>query len=316
MAKSGAERMQELRERQKQGGQVAVTLTVPASDRRYFQEMALLACDRERSRRRERYNSPRLPPERSNANQEKLVFRWALQSGLKARIPREGAKLGELLAMNIAVEILELGFPIGRRLGSEEELIQRYGVGRSIVREAVRILEHQTVAVMTKGPSGGLIVAEPQRSSAAYLSGLYLEYCGVTGAQILDVRRVVTLGAMEFAMARLDEDGERLIRQYLEEQGQQGARDVSLKRLHQFDMLLARLSGNPIVELFMDILLRESRFHNRSKKLLSAPLADFHKAVEAHRRIGLAMLSRDVTHAKRDILNHLATVANWLTADH
>ena len=44
-------------------------------------------------------------------------------------------------------DVLDRGWPVGTGLGSEAELIEQHGVSRSVVREAVRILEHHQVAV-------------------------------------------------------------------------------------------------------------------------------------------------------------------------
>src|SRR5438067_13885634 len=70
------------------------------------------------------------------------------------RVP--GEKLGVVVARQIEAEILDRGFPVGEVVGSEAGLIERYGVSRAVLREAIRLLEHRNVAAMRRGPGGGL----------------------------------------------------------------------------------------------------------------------------------------------------------------
>ena len=51
----------------------------------------------------------------------------------------------------------------GDLVGTEPELIEREGVSRALLREAVRLLEHHHIARMRRGPGGGLFVMAPER---------------------------------------------------------------------------------------------------------------------------------------------------------
>ena len=65
------------------------------------------------------------------------------------------------IARGIEAEVIATGWPVGAALGSEASLQRHYGVSRSVLREAVRLVEHHQVARMRRGPGGGLIVTEP-----------------------------------------------------------------------------------------------------------------------------------------------------------
>jgi DNA-binding FadR family transcriptional regulator len=67
----------------------------------------------------------------------------------------------EKLAQRIENDIAALGLAAGGALGSLRELTERYGQGRSVVREAVSLLERRGLGRMRPGPSGGFIVAKP-----------------------------------------------------------------------------------------------------------------------------------------------------------
>ena len=65
-----------------------------------------------------------------------------------------------VVADRILGDIAEEGWPEGEVVGSEAELLERYGVSRAVFREAVRLLEHLQVARMRRGPGGGLVVLD------------------------------------------------------------------------------------------------------------------------------------------------------------
>ena len=72
-----------------------------------------------------------------------------------------GGSKATVTAGRIVDDVVALGWPIGTVLGSESDLLERYGVSRAVFREAVRLVEHQQVASMRRGPGGGLVVSEP-----------------------------------------------------------------------------------------------------------------------------------------------------------
>ncbi|WP_342666184.1 GntR family transcriptional regulator [Mycobacterium genavense] len=59
-------------------------------------------------------------------------------------------KLGSTIARDIEADIVRRGWPVGESLGSEHAVQQRYGVSRSVLREAVRLVEHHQVARMRR----------------------------------------------------------------------------------------------------------------------------------------------------------------------
>lgn len=310
MAKNGAQRMRELRERRKGSGLVTTTLTVPAADLHFFREMAAKACKREQASNAE---SAAMPVEPGlSPGQERLAFRWAAASGLKVRIGKAGMKLGEVLAKNITVEIDRLDFPVGLVLGSEEQLMERYGVSRNVLREAVRILEQQTVAAMVKGPGGGLVVTEQRVDAAAYHGGLYLEFCRIDAQQIHEIRQALELMIVERVIENLDAEGEQRIRALIDTEEVQ-AKQPRLKHFHRFHLLLAELADNPALRLFLEIVLREFRLHNRVNQMAQTQWEAQAGARKAHQRIANAIIARDADTARREMQRYLAVATEWIT---
>src|SRR6266545_1910401 len=86
------------------------------------------------------------------------------------------SKLAATTATRIVQEVVSRGWPVGAVLGSEPELLERYGVSRAVFREAVRLVEHRQVARMRRGPRGGLVVTSPTLESVIDPGAVYLFY--------------------------------------------------------------------------------------------------------------------------------------------
>jgi DNA-binding FadR family transcriptional regulator len=99
----------------------------------------------------------------------------------------------ETLARRIEDDIAQVGFVPGCSFGSLSELAGRYGAGRSVVREAVGILERRGLGRLRPGPHGGFILARPQvHTIGAALADHFLAM-GVTSDQLEDAREATEL---------------------------------------------------------------------------------------------------------------------------
>jgi DNA-binding FadR family transcriptional regulator len=99
----------------------------------------------------------------------------------------------EKLAQLIENDIATLGLTPGSAFGSLRELTERYRQGRSVVREAVSLLERRGLGRMRPGPCGGFIVAKPTAAAiGAELAG-YLRAAGTTRQSLLDAGEALDL---------------------------------------------------------------------------------------------------------------------------
>lgn len=98
----------------------------------------------------------------------------------------------EKLAQLIENDIAALGLSAGGALGSLRELTERYGQGRSVVREAVSLLERRGLGRMRPGPSGGFIVAKPTPQAIGGELAGYLR-AAVSPQSLLDAREALDL---------------------------------------------------------------------------------------------------------------------------
>lgn len=73
------------------------------------------------------------------------------------------------LARQIIDEIRTLGLPAGTFLGTEPELLSRFGVARGTWRQALRLLEEHPAVTSRRGTGGGIYVASPDGVRAAQM---------------------------------------------------------------------------------------------------------------------------------------------------
>jgi DNA-binding FadR family transcriptional regulator len=86
----------------------------------------------------------------------------------------------------------------GDSLGHEPELVQRFGVSRPSLREALRILEAEGLISVVRGMLGGIVVHQPDERMTARSAALVLRARNVSLADVHEARSL-----LEPAAARL-----------------------------------------------------------------------------------------------------------------
>jgi GntR family transcriptional repressor for pyruvate dehydrogenase complex len=92
----------------------------------------------------------------------------------------------ELRALIVSGEVSE-----GDSLGREPELVERFGVSRPSLREALRILEAEGLISVTRGVLGGVVVHEPDRRITARTAALVLQARNVSLADVSEARSLL-----------------------------------------------------------------------------------------------------------------------------
>jgi DNA-binding FadR family transcriptional regulator len=215
------------------------------------------------------------------------------------------AKRASKVADRIIEDVIAAGWPVGQILGSEAELLERYQVSRAVFREAVRLVEHQQVARTRRGPGGGLVITEPTVDAVIDAVVLYLYRVEARLDELFEARIVLEDIATDLAPARLDEQDLARLRAFVDDGRAQLRPDP--RALHS---LVAAISRNPAVELFVDVLTRVTM-------LYSSGWQDFGPAVAAetayaHARIAEAVMSGDASTAQHRMRRHLEAEGSYL----
>ncbi len=208
----------------------------------------------------------------------------------------------ELIAQRIRRDIVALGWPVGRRLGFEPELLERYGVSRAQFREAARILESHSVVEMRRGTDGGMVVTAPDGRELMRACSLYLRRRGMNRAQLLDVRAELEVATVTLTIEHLTSDGVERLNQIVSRE--QACSDEEFATVgHDLHAAVAELSGNRALSLLVSILSQLSA--ERLFPADTAPQQSPDTVRNLHRGIVEAIIRRDVAQSARLIRKHL-----------
>lgn len=220
-------------------------------------------------------------------------------------------KLAAQVARRIGTDVVRRGWPVGESLGSEPDLRERYGVSRSVLREAVRLVEHHQVARMRRGPNGGLFVVAPDAGPAARAMVIYLEYVGTSVDDLMQARRLLEPLAARLSAERLTEEGIELLRRTADaDTVQEPTTGATVEQVH---LVLGELSANPVLQLFVDVLIRlTARFSEPSGASERAFRRARAAALRFHADIADAVTAGDGGRAESLLGEYLDGVSEWM----
>jgi DNA-binding FadR family transcriptional regulator len=217
------------------------------------------------------------------------------------------SKLAATVANRMIGDIARLGWPEGTVVGSEPELLERYGVSRAVFREAVRLVEHKQVARMRRGPGGGLVVTPPSVDSVADAAAVYLYYVGAEIDEVFAARMAIEEAAAELAPGRLEENHIVALRTVVQRE-----REGTLLDHRHLHALVATITGNPALEFFVDLLHRVTLLYLPPDARLTPEIRT--QSTAAHAAIVDAIVSGDESRARRRMRRHLEAEAEFLRA--
>ncbi|GAA0556137.1 FadR/GntR family transcriptional regulator [Actinomadura livida] len=231
----------------------------------------------------------------------------------EARNGVRAVTLGARVAQQIEDRIVRAGWPVGRNLGSEHDLQERYGVSKSVLREAVRLVEHHGAARMRRGPGGGLFVTAPDVAPAARAVVTYLDYAGTTVDDLVDARLLLETRAVMLASERLAEEGVGLLRSLLEQESRRRT-EPGLWSQDLVHTALCELSGNPALLAFTEVLTRLTDRYAHTVRRTSKAEATRNKelAGRSHEVIVEAVVAGDTARAYAELTGHLRGAAAWM----
>lgn len=236
----------------------------------------------------------------------------AAGAAVKAQRSTAGRKrdrrLADVVAEKIREEIIALGWPVGRVLGSESELLARYQVSRSVFRQAVRLLEYNQIARMRPGPGSGLIVTEPDSAATRRTLGVYLEYKKVSLEHILEAMSAIELACVKLAAERITADGIHRLRDVIARERNAPPDEIRNSTENNVHILLAELTGNPAMHLFVEVLTALSLTH--APKRITKKIIEHTNDV--HGELAEAVISGDVALAMHRMRRHLDELGDTL----
>lgn len=308
MPRTPAERVASYRARRKVEGMTTLSLLVPIEDVEMFTEFA--------AQRRQRHRQS-TEPDRASTQWATLTER--LTPGVSTvppsplgAPPKSESSHAEMLVALLLKRIAHLGWPVGMPLGSEAELMKTYKVSRAVLRQAIRLLERDSIARVQRGAGGGLVVARPDLQATTRAIKVYLEYAEIGPAEILATRRILELATIEMLIPRLDGEGEARLRDQIAREATLDGR-AGADELLRFHFLLGELCGDVALRLFAGVVLQladaHSTFHTRSPEDRDLVVE---RIKRLHASIAEALIARDREKAMAQMAHYIGGIKAWL----
>jgi GntR family transcriptional repressor for pyruvate dehydrogenase complex len=213
------------------------------------------------------------------------------------RIP----KAAGVVASRIRRGIVHGEFQPDHALPNETELMTLYEVSRPVVREALRILESESLIKVKRGAGGGARVRRPDIGVAARHTALLLQLDHTTLADLFEARILIEPAAVRrLATMRPSDAIERLKASHAHEM-------TVLDDLTEYPVVATRfheelieLAGNKTLAMVGRLLLEIVETHNRAMFTLlkgEGPLVARHAAEDWHGPVIEMIEAGDVTGA-------------------
>ncbi len=214
-------------------------------------------------------------------------------------------KTSEVVARNVARDIIEGGLQTGDGLPPEAVMLKQYGVSRESLREGLRLLEVQGLITIRRGPGGGPVVGTVDPTNLGRVSTLYYYLAGASYRELFEAW-VLSEGTLaELAALNPDAEARRaMLSPYLDPNSAPQSEDEleAFMTPHLlFHSAIARLVNNRVLEL----MLRTS-----------GQIASHHFAVTDDPRHLAATIDRDHLALAKAIIAGQSKKARRLMEDH
>ncbi|MBG0824861.1 FadR family transcriptional regulator [Planomonospora sp. ID91781] len=200
--------------------------------------------------------------------------------------------------------IAEDGLVVGDRLPGERQLAEQLRVGRSSVREALRVLETLGVVASQagRGPDAGAVLTARPAAALADLLRLHVGLSSLSMREVAETRMMIEQWAVRHAAGNVTPGHLDRLRAALARMDRAGSADEFVLHDAEFHLTIAELAGNRLLAATMHALRATVQRHavEAVERLgVTDPLMD------DHRRIYEAVASGDAEEAAAAIADHL-----------
>ena len=187
-------------------------------------------------------------------------------------------KAAQLVADEIRASIVTGRLAPGDDLPVERDLIERFGVSRPTVREALRILETERLVEVTRGERGGARIIGPSLALASHAVGMVLQAQGTTLADVQEARQIFEPPAARLVAQRRSRRTVAALRAAYDAEVACDGPDFPLAAMHFHEVLIAA-SGNNTLSAFLHVLHDIHEGHARAIKRAGQRDADVRRRV-------------------------------------
>jgi len=228
------------------------------------------------------------------------------------RVPR-AEKVASRVARMIVEDIVESDREPGDALEPESLMLERFGISRASLREALRILETQGLITIKPGPRGGPSVAHVSSRDFGRMATLFFQVMRVTLGDVIEARLVLEPVMARMAAERHDPELNELLRQNVEAHHEARDDRTWLAVTQHFHSMVCGMSGNQLLNLLAGAL-KDIYTERVSTYVFPEENRDHVRAT--HSAIAEAIITRDAGTAEKLMHDHMATLAQFFEARH
>jgi DNA-binding FadR family transcriptional regulator len=204
----------------------------------------------------------------------------------------------------------------GASLGSEPELIARFGVSRPSIREALRILEAEGLISVMRGMLGGVVVHEPDQRMTARTAATVLQARNVPLADVYEARALIEPVAVHVvASARSRRAAVETLRGLVKEQQRLiQEREAFAPANARFHEALVALAGNQTLGIVAEMLneVVERAVSAIRVTLTPESVADRRRALRSQERLVSLIEAGEAIAAEEHWRAHMSVVGRML----
>lgn len=229
--------------------------------------------------------------------------RPAIGSRMMSLSNRRPLKRSEVIARDLAQYIVDSNLPAGAMLPREKDMIEQLGVGRTTLREALRILETRGVLTIRSGPGGGPVVRHPQPSDLTEALTLILQFKRATLTEVMDARIWLEPTAARMAASNITKAEIQRLRDINGEIRSNIDSDERIMLANQaFHNVITGATGNLVVQVFNETLMTvadsgiDDVSHSKNTKRVT---------VDGHEKIIDALAAKDPDASEAAMREHV-----------
>lgn len=210
-------------------------------------------------------------------------------------------KAAQVVARQIKKAVLSGEVSVGDKLPGERDMITQFGYSRSVIREALRLLEDDGLIRLYAGRNGGAVVTNPDTTQIMSNIDMLLRLQQTGVSEVHEAQRLIEPEVVRLAIAKATAEDFVRIRETIE-LIEAHPDDIELVRVqsNRFHTLLGEATKNNVIAIIAGIL-RQIVVDFNYKGDASEALA----IARIHRRILEAIESKSTDVAIRRSLRHI-----------
>jgi GntR family transcriptional regulator, transcriptional repressor for pyruvate dehydrogenase complex len=207
----------------------------------------------------------------------------------------------------------------GELIGSEEELLARYGVSRPTLRQAAALVAQEQLVKVRRGVAGGYFATKPTVSAVSHMAAIYLQTRATTWEEMLHGVELIRTDMVRLAASVTDQALKEPLARFQEEDEAAQAAGYSYRQFlraeREYARLLGELCGNNVLNLFLQILLELVALLHPNRDALIREPARVDNVVKRRARIIRAILDGDAEIAMLEAERGIRQVGVWTAED-